>query len=126
MTYRIHRLLVACLLLQGTNYGQLAEYFFNIIRTNPNCVAIEDKLVLVIGGPMDGAAQYHFGASAVTNAPSADILAIAPTLPVGKPISTWQTSRSSSYSAPRVCFTKAQSTARPRSIWRRPVTSTIW
>lgn len=64
--------------MQGTNYGQLAEYFFNVIRTNANYSALENKLVLVIGGQMDGAAQYHFGASAVTNAPSADMLAIAP------------------------------------------------
>ena len=64
--------------MQGTNYGQLAEYFFNVIRTNANYATIQDKLVLVIGGQMDGAAQYHFGASAITNAPSADMLAIAP------------------------------------------------
>ena len=64
--------------MQGTNYGQLAEYFFNLIRTNANYTAISDKLVLVIGGQMDGAQQYHFGASAITNAPSADMLGIAP------------------------------------------------
>lgn len=64
--------------MDGTNYGQLAEYFFNVIRSNANYAAIEDKLVLVIGGQMDGASQYHFGAMAVTNSPSADMVAVAP------------------------------------------------
>lgn len=61
----------------GTLAGQVAEYFFQVVRSSPYYAAVANRLDLVFGGQLMSFGPFGFGAMARRESATTDILAMS-------------------------------------------------
>ena len=65
-------------LTDPVEYGQLAEHFFNVVKSSPYYPQIANKLIFVLNGALDQSTTTDFGHLAKQHCPSAHMVDVAP------------------------------------------------
>ncbi|MCW5881219.1 MAG: hypothetical protein KIS91_09850 [Anaerolineae bacterium] len=61
----------------GKLAGQVAEYFFQVVRSSPYYAAVADRLDLIFGGQLMSFGPFSFGATARRQSPATEVIAMS-------------------------------------------------